>query len=218
MGGTVDPKQIVKRGYDQLGDRYRQWAHERNPGEVRRWFLGEILARVPLDADVLELGCGPGVDASVLSNGRRYIGVDLSERQLEIARARLPAPTFRLGDFTLIELPPSSFDSVVSLYVLNHVPPEETGSLYRKVFGWLRPGGVLCASTSAGAARYQDVEKDWLGAVPMFFAGITLEEEDRLLRECGFEIELSELKSEIEDGEGEVEFRWMIARRPGGRP
>ena len=184
------------------------------PGRgVRRWFLQEVLARLPAGTDVLELGCGPGVEAEVLAQGRRYCGVDLSGVQLSFARARVPGGTFLRGDFTAVDLPEGSFDAVVSFYAFNHVPRDEQGPTFRRAFGWLRPGGVFCLSLGAGA-HDGEIEPGWLGQVSMYFAGNDVANNERLLREAGFDLEISEIKTE-EESEGEVvTFHWVIARKP----
>ena len=208
----MDPKRIVEEGYDALGPEFGAWAHH-NPGEVRSWFLEEVLARVPPRADVLELGCGPGVDAPALSRGRSYTGVDLSEVQLSIARAGVPGGTFVKGDLTAIDLPDASFDAVVSLYVFNHVPRDEQGPTFLRAFEWLRPGGVLSLSLEAGG-HDGEIERGWLGRVDMYFAGNDVADNERLLREAGFELELSETKTEEESGGQTVTFHWAIGRKP----
>jgi hypothetical protein len=39
---------------------------------------------------------------------------------------------------------------------------------------------------------------------------------ERLLREAGFDLEMSEVRGEgVDDGYGPVEFHWVIARKPG---
>jgi SAM-dependent methyltransferase len=73
----MDPKRVVAEGYDRMAQRFVVWNSER-PQEVRRWFLGEVLARLDEGSAVLELGCGPGTNAAELSAGRRYFGIDLS--------------------------------------------------------------------------------------------------------------------------------------------
>jgi hypothetical protein len=78
----MDPKRIVQRGYDRLGWRYHKWVAKNAP-DVRTWFLGEVLRRVPHGAKVLELGCGPGVEAALLAYAFNHV-----------PRAEL-APTFR---------------------------------------------------------------------------------------------------------------------------
>lgn len=211
MNRPTDPKRIVAEGYDRLGSEYPAWVSE-NPPEVRRWFLREVLARLPEGSDVLELGCGSGTAAAELSTHRHYVGVDLSAVQLSIARNRVPEGRFVRGDFTSMAFRPNSFDGVVAFYVFNHVPRAELAPTFDRVLGWLRPGGRLMLSL--GAADTDDaIEPDWLG-VPMFFAGFPPETNERLLRARGFEVELSELREEAEARYGTVRFHWVIARKP----
>jgi SAM-dependent methyltransferase len=205
-----DPKRIIEIGYDRIGERYRPWSEVAMPNDVRGEYLGEVLARLTENADVLELGCGPGADAVQLARGRHYVGVDLSSVQLDIARAYVPDGTFLHADFTAVEFPGESFDAVVSFLVFNHVPAGEQGPTFRRIHTWLRPRGLFCASLGAG--RHDDmVEDNWLG-VPMFFASNSREENQRLLHEAGFQLERSELRTEQEE-DGEVTFHWVIARK-----
>jgi len=208
----MDPKRIVQEGYDDLGGRFRDW----NSGseEARSWFTDEILQRLPAGADVLELGCGWGPAAEILGDGRSYTGVDLSFEQLAIARERLPGATFVHADLTQLELPAESLDAVVAFYVFNHVPRAEQVPTFERIFGWLRPGGRFMASLGAGDTE-DEVQEDWLG-VPMFFAGFEPDVNERSLLDIGFEVELSETRSQLEEGEGEATFHWVIARKLTG--
>jgi SAM-dependent methyltransferase len=207
----VDPKQIIEQGYDDLEGRFGTWVAT-NPQEVREWFLAEVLRRLPAGADILELGCGPGTAADALANGNSYTGVDLSALQLVIARERLPGATFLHEDFTRTALPDTAFDAVVAFYVFNHVPRAEQAPMFARVLRWLRPGGRFMLSLGASDSQDQ-VQQDWLG-VPMFFAGFEPDVNEGALRDTGFELELSETRTEIEDGEGEATFHWVIARKP----
>jgi cyclopropane fatty-acyl-phospholipid synthase-like methyltransferase len=208
----MDPKRIVQEGYDALGGRFRDW----NSGldEARSWFMDQVLQRLPAGADVLELGCGWGSAAAILGDGRSYTGVDLSSAQLAIARERLPAATFVHADLTQLKLPAESLDAVVAFYVFNHVPRAEQAPTFERVFGWLRPGGRFMASLGAGQSD-DEVQEDWLG-VPMFFAGFEPDVNERALLATGFQLELSETRSQLEEGEGEATFHWVIARKPKG--
>jgi cyclopropane fatty-acyl-phospholipid synthase-like methyltransferase len=174
--------------------------------------MDEILQRLPAGADVLELGCGWGSAAAILGDGRTYTGVDLSSEQLAIARSRLPETTFVHADLTQLQLPEESLDAVVAFYVFNHVPRAEQAPTFERIFGWLRPGGRFMASLGAGQSD-DEVQEDWLG-VPMFFASFEPDVNERSLLDTGFELELSETRSQIEEGEGEATFHWVIARKP----
>jgi cyclopropane fatty-acyl-phospholipid synthase-like methyltransferase len=194
---------------DRMGLEFYEWNSERPP-DVRRWFLGEVLARLGDGSTVLEVGCGPGTDACELSAGRRYIGVDLSSVQVSIAKRRVPHATFVMGDFTSMAFRPASFDGVVAFYVVNHLPQEELAPTFERIFTWLRPDGRLMLSL----LTIEDVDRveEWLG-VPMFFAGFTPQSGERLLRETGFHLEMSEVREEgVDDGYGPVETHWVIAR------
>lgn len=208
----MDPKRMIEQGYDRLGSRYFEWTTSQGPG-VREWFLDEVLQRLPREAVVLELGCGPGTVSAALADGRHYTGVDLSAGQLVLARERLPGADFIQGDFTNIELPSGAFDAVVAFFVFNHLPRAEHAPMFGRVWSWLRPGGRFMLSLGASDTD-DEVEQDWLG-VPMFFAGFQPDANERSLLDAGFELELSETRSEIETGGQEVTFHWVIARKPG---
>jgi SAM-dependent methyltransferase len=212
-GASMDEaKRIVAEGYDRIGGAYRAWSDAGGSG-VRRWFLSETLARIPPGSDVLELGCGPGVDAVALAEGRRYTGVDLSPVMLSLARKRLPSGAFLRHDLTSVEMREDSFYAVVALYVFGHVPAAEHVPTFSRVFRWLRPGGVFCSSFPSGDDG-DAIQEDWLG-VPMFFGGMGRDATEAALREIGFRLEISEIKEEVEKDGATVAFLWVIARKPG---
>lgn len=204
----MDPKRIVREGYDRLGEAYRCAAEPE--GGTRRWFLDEALARIPGGADVLELGCGTGIDAVELAAGRTYTGVDISGAMIAATATRVPDATLIQADLTALELPPGSFDAVVSLYVFGHLPAGDHRPTFARVARWLRPGGRLFASFPTGAD--DDVEDDWMG-VPMFFGGIGTVATEAGLRDAGFELEVSTARTDADPNGGTETFLWVIARK-----
>jgi hypothetical protein len=46
MLAPTDPKRVVAEGYDRLGLQFSDWNSKR-PAEVRQWFLGAVLAKLP---------------------------------------------------------------------------------------------------------------------------------------------------------------------------
>jgi SAM-dependent methyltransferase len=213
MSEVKDPSQVVRDGYDRLDGVYRDWVARMRSGP-RSAYLGEILRSLPPDADVLELGCGPGTDAAALAEGRRYTGVDLSGVQLAHARAAVPAGTFLQGDLFDVELRSASFDAVVAFYVFGHVPASRTGELFARIGGWLRPGGRLFASFGT-SDNPGEIEPMWLDAADMYFSSVPPERTEELLRDAGFAIEPSETITEDEEGIGPATFHWVIARAAG---
>ncbi len=208
---AVDPREIVAGGYDTIAERYFAWSDAR-PSAVRLRWLAKALERIPLGADVLDLGCGAGVPITrALAAGRQVTGVDISARQIELARAAVPEATFVQADMTALDIAPASLDAVVAFYSLTHVPRADLPELLAAVRRWLRPGGILIASM--GAQDSPDaVEPDWLG-VPMFFSHHGAKKNRALVRRVGFELEEAVVEVEPEDRHDAL-FLWIVARRP----
>jgi predicted TPR repeat methyltransferase len=55
---TPDPKIIVARGYDAIAEIYHRRFGE---SSVRKFWLDQLIARLPAGAHVLDLGCGSGL-------------------------------------------------------------------------------------------------------------------------------------------------------------
>jgi SAM-dependent methyltransferase len=110
-------------------------------GAWRDLLLGHL---PPAPARVADLGCGTGT-LSVLLAGEGYdvTGVDLSPEMILRARAKAAGhdATFAVGDAADPDLPPGSFDVVLSRHVLWALPDPAAG-LARWV-ELLAPGGRL---------------------------------------------------------------------------
>jgi len=107
--------------------------------------VGDVKGR-----DACDLACGQGILTRELAQrGARVVGVDLSQRLLDIAqREEADAPlgaTYRRDDAqTLATLADASFDAVTCNLALMDIPDfEATGSAVRRV---LRPGGAFTFS------------------------------------------------------------------------
>lgn len=203
------PQQVVARGYDAIGPRYREWSHA---SPVRLDKVRELLGLMPDRGTVVDLGCGPGEPATrLLAERHRVVGVDLSAVQLRLAQRAAPGAAFVRADMTRLALRPGSIDAVASFYALGHLPPESHAPLLRSVAGWLRPGGVLLASAPLTAG--EDVEADWLG-VPMYFGGIGEQATHDAVRAAGLHLTSAEVIEEDEGGGHLTRFLWLTAVAP----
>jgi SAM-dependent methyltransferase len=112
---------------------------------------------LPLFSTVVDLGCGPGVDAVFLAGlGHRVIAIDRSPRMLDEARGRVARAgardrvTLARGDAltlsTCSEIPVGGVDAIVMGFgVVNCVP--DARALLSEVASCLRPGGMVILST-----------------------------------------------------------------------
>ena len=205
-----DPRtKLVAAGYDAMAGTWEDWS-ARVTDDPRHEWLERLIAALPAEARVVELGCGNGTrETRELAARTQLTGVDLSAEQLRRARERVPGAEFVHGDLTSIEFDAGSLDAVAAFYVLNHVPRELLPGLFERIHRWLRPGGHLLATL--GASDLPDWQGEWLG-VPMFFSGYPPEVNARLLRDAGFELVQDEPVT-ITEPEGAVTFHWVLARR-----
>ncbi len=97
---------------------------------------------------VVELGSGSGATAQVLTEaGHRVLGIDASRAMVELARARAPAASFRVGSWAETQLP--ECDAVIAIgEVLGYVgsargTKNELEEVFRRVRGALRPNGIF---------------------------------------------------------------------------
>jgi hypothetical protein len=68
---------------------------------------------------------------------------------------------------------------------------------------------MLTLPTTAAGDRVEE----WLD-VPMYFARFTPGLSERMLKETGFGIEMSEIRWEVEARYGPTDFHWVIGRKP----
>jgi cyclopropane fatty-acyl-phospholipid synthase-like methyltransferase len=207
---TNDPKSIVAAGYDAIADRYFEWASTfRTP--AMRW-LDDLLGRLKDGSEVLDLGCGRGAPfTQKVAQRHRVTGVDISPRQIELARTLVPEAAFERADATTFERAPESLDAVISLFMLGHVPRDEQGPLLGRIAEWLRPGGLLL--TTMATSGTEAVDPDWLGA-PMYFASHPPEQNRALVAAAGLQIVRDHIIPHHEPGHGDVSFMWLLASKP----
>lgn len=206
----MDPKEIVRRGYDLVARAYR--SDNADDGAYAPW-LDLLEERITPGAQVLDLGCGCGIPvARRLAPRYAVTGVDLSPVQIERARSLVPGATFICADMTELDLPADSFGAIVCLYALIHVPLAEQPAMLRDIARWLRPGGLLLATV--GHTAWTGMEKNWLGVegVDMWWSHADADTYRRWLRDAGLSVEREAFVPEGAGGAGGHTL--FIATRP----
>lgn len=156
----ADPVELVRSGYNAISRAYRS---DDDPDREYGPWLASLLERIPGRGHVLDIGCGCGVPAArrLAAAGHHVTGVDISDVQVERARRLVPGAVFLRADATDLDFPPGSFDAVICLYALIHMPLGRQPRLLRDIARWLRPGGWLLAVT--GQDAWTGTEDNWLG-------------------------------------------------------
>ena len=134
---------------------------------LERW--RDLLLRSNRGAPVLDLGCGAGEDALLLSRwGFRVVAADSSEKALELASRRAPEAETRHVDITEgLPFPDAHFGAIVASLCLHYFPWSETVEVLEDVGRCLVPGGHLLARLNStndphyAAALREEIEPNF---------------------------------------------------------
>lgn len=105
-----------------------------------------------LDGDrVLDVGCGPGVDAETfVDDGYDVVGLDRTPSFLDAGRRAVPEASFVRGDMRRLPFADDAFDGVWGCASFLHVPRDEAPATLREFRRVLGDGGVLHLSVKRG--------------------------------------------------------------------
>jgi SAM-dependent methyltransferase len=151
----------------------------------------------PVNARILEIGCGPGTVLRYLPPSD-YLGFDLSPEYIEQAKKQFPNAKFiceRVSKFSLAS--EQSFDVVLAFGIVHHLEDAEALQLFQIAHDALKPGGKLVtvdglyADGQSSAARwllerdrgeYVRSEKQYVGIASQVFSNIKPSVRHDLLR------------------------------------
>ncbi len=207
----MNEKRLVATGYDRIADRLLRQQRDAPPAGRKQAYLVRLTEGLAGGALVLDLGCGPGLQAASLSERFRVISVDISRAQLALARTHASRATFLLADMCSLQFKPGSFDAIAAIYSIIHVPRTEHLGLLQNLYAFLKPGGKLFVVLGAGA--WEGTEANWLDfGAEMYWSHFDAEGGLALLRSAGFSIAQSSIEPDTFIGEGAHLF--VIAQKP----
>jgi ubiquinone/menaquinone biosynthesis C-methylase UbiE len=183
----VDERDI-QRAWDEVAATY---AERRDPDGPDAALIDDLLAELPPDPLVLDIG--PGDGARTLANlPAGSVGVDISREGLELAADTVPAARLVQGDMSHLPVTDDTFDGITAYHAVFHVPRERHPVVYEEFARVLRDGGWLLMTLPAG--RFETVRRGWMGG-EMFFSTPGREQALDQLRAAGF----TDLRTETSD-------------------
>ncbi|EMA07672.1 Methyltransferase domain-containing protein [Haloarcula vallismortis] len=181
----MNRRDIVREGYDDIAATY---AAKRDGEGRERDLVAGLADRLPAESRVLDAGCGAGVPAmDVLATDHTVTGLDISREQLRTARDQSLGPQFCQGDLAALPFPANTFDAVVSLHTVIHVPRAEHAAVFAEFERVLEPGGRLLAAL--GDEQWEGNNENWLGTdTEMAWSFHGRKRNRELLTEAGFSV------------------------------
>lgn len=150
---TAKEKEVVKNVYAEIADEY----DERIPGfttidgrftETEMTF---VMGKIEPSDEVLDMGCGTGrFTIPLAQKARKVTGLDLSAAMIAKAREKAEQAglnvDFRESDMENMPFEDNSFDAIVCMLALMHIPLESRQKVFLEASRVLKPGGSMVIS------------------------------------------------------------------------
>ena len=188
----MNGKQIVKHGYDGLGEQYFVERIKQAESLIKQEYFVSFVSQLVDGESVLDAGCGPGVPFTrELSRRFSVTGIDLSKTQLEIAEREVADTSFHCSDMCEFDAPDESFAGICSLYAIIHVPRTDHMRLFKNFHRMLKPNGLLFVVLGKDEDEHY-VSETYYGQ-EMYWSSYTPGEAKKVVEAAGFRIYRSEI-------------------------
>lgn len=191
----VQSPQIFLISHMQSGERkdvykvYNKIAHwfsDNRPTQLmEKDYLDRLIGLLPLNATVLDLGCGTGkpIFEYLIGKGIEVVGLDASSVMLAIAKANFPQARFIEQDMRLLDLG-RKFDAIIAWHSFFHLPAADQPEMFNLFEKHLNPEGILLftSGTELGEAWGMN------GGENLFHASLATADYEALLAKHHFKI------------------------------
>lgn len=202
---TPDKNIQTVKIYDEIAEKYAK-IFDKDLSDIP--FIKKFLTYVKPKGKILDLGCGTGrITSEYVKKGFDSIGVDLSEKMIDIAKKNHPKIKFICKNMRKIEFKPESFEAISLAYSLFHLEKRDVPAFLKKISVFLKKEGILFMVIQEGEGEVFINEP--LATGKKLFLNLYSEKEIiRILEDEKFQIlSISRKKSELK---GELPYNKLI--------
>lgn len=200
------PNNHLSENIIELYQKYaREWVALRGEWLFEKVWLDRMLALLPDQANVLDLGCGSGKPLAtyLIEQGCAITGVDSSELMLQMARANFPEQMWLQADMRQFNLA-QKFDAILAWDSFFHLTQDDQRHMFAQFVRHAKLGTVLMFTS--GPTHGEAIGE--LFGEPLYHASLSSEEYRHLLAQYGFEV----LKMVAEDPECTGHTVWLARK------
>lgn len=135
----------IEESYDKMGETY----HNFRDNEKFNNELEKFANLLPVSGNVLDAGCGVGIPVSkfLVRRGFKVTGIDISRKMIDLAKQNVPEATFYQKNILTLDLPGNSFDGIICVYTLWHIPRAEHSFIISNFHRMIKENGLLVINT-----------------------------------------------------------------------
>lgn len=194
---------FVKQGYNKVAEDYDK---TRNQFKNTK-YLEHLDSLLPPSSTILDIGCGAGepVDSYFVNKGHKVIGIDISEKMIELSKHNVSEAEYKVQDMMELKNKEYFIDAVISFYAIFHTPRETHQSLLNKINSFLPQGGLILITM--GSSEWEGKEQNFHGT-EMFWSHYESKKNIKLIKQAGFEILVDEI-----DKSGNEQHQVILAKK-----
>jgi 2-polyprenyl-3-methyl-5-hydroxy-6-metoxy-1,4-benzoquinol methylase len=199
----MDIFKTVEESYDKMGEAYHNFRNnEKFNSELEKF--AELL---PASGRILDAGCGVGKPVSQFMTGKGFsvTGIDISSKMIALAKANVPQGDFLQKNIMELDFPSESFDGIICVYTLWHIPKSNHESIIKNFDRMLKKGGILVLNTGV----YESEGMSEFFGEPMLWSTNNPKKTLLYVKDAGLEI----IFEGIQKLGGERQY-WVFARKP----
>lgn len=150
-------QEIIKKAYDIAAEAYADKCfYELHDKPLDRKLYDLFFERVVNKGITLELGCGPGEIANYLKmKGLDIMGIDISDKMIEVAKKINPFIEFRVGDVFNLEFKDSSVAGIVAPYLIVNFKMDDISKAFAEIYRVLMHQGQLLIAFHSGGQELE---------------------------------------------------------------
>jgi SAM-dependent methyltransferase len=189
---TINEK--TRQAYNLVAQKYHDLFHdELKLKEYDRNLLDRFARNFSNKSLVCDAGCGPSghIGRFLFDKGIPVLGVDISDRCVELARRHNPELRFVQASIGEMPFADETFDGIIAYYSIIDTPKDCVGGIFREFNRVLRHKGLLLVAAKAG--EREGYLTELLGLeTEIYFSHFSKDEIARCFREGGFCLEFLE--------------------------
>ncbi|MEJ2277651.1 MAG: class I SAM-dependent methyltransferase [Candidatus Lokiarchaeota archaeon] len=174
--------EIVRNGYNKIALNY--YANR----DLTKFYpeLERFSELLPEYGHILDVGTGIGVPTAkfLIEKGFKVTGIDISTTMILQAKKNVPEANFLEMDALHLNFDENTFDGVISVYTLFHIPRIKHENLFRTFYKILKPKGILVINS--GISESEGIIQFF--GVPMFWSNFSPKKTLNLVERVGFSI------------------------------
>ena len=201
MKQLKETNSITFKAYDLLAEKYHAlFKDELSQKAYDRKLIDNYAQYFSPFSIIYDVGCGPSghIGKYLFDKGLNVMGIDISEKCIDIARNYNRDMTFKRMDMMNLQVDDQSIDGIIAFYSIIHTPKENIDKIFQEFKRALKIGGKVMLAVKEG--KGEGLEDHILDSdMSIYFSYFTKKEVETYFISNGFKIIFLECRTPYSD-------------------